>query len=138
MGGDRVLLDVPETLPLVDVDPALLERAVANLVENALRHSGRNDPVRISAATVADRIDLRVVDRGCGIPLSQRGRVFQPFQRLGDTASNTGVGLGLAVARGFVDAVGGELTVEDTPGGGVTMVIGLPIANRLATKECAS
>ena len=115
-GGDRVVVDVPETLPLVDVDPALLERAVANLVDNAVRHSGRNDPVRVEAAAVADRVDLRVVDRGCGIPLSQRERVFQPFQRLGDTASDTGVGLGLAVARGFVDAVGGELTVEDTPG----------------------
>ena len=87
---------------------------------------------------MADRVDLRVVDRGCGIPLAQRERVFQPFQRLGDTASDTGVGLGLAVARGFVDAVGGELTVEDTPGGGVTMVIGLPIATELSAEECAS
>jgi len=137
-GADRVLVDVSETLPLVDVDPALLERAVANVVDNALRHSGRSEPVRVEAAAVVDRIDLRVVDRGCGIPLSQRGRVFQPFQRLGDTASDTGVGLGLAVARGFVDAVGGELTVEDTPGGGVTMVIGLPIATRISTEECAS
>ena len=73
-----------------------------------------------------------------GFPLSQRERVFQPFQRLGDTASDTGVGLGLAVARGFVDAVGGELTVEDTPGGGVTMVIGLPLAIEVTTEERAS
>ena len=94
--------------------------------------------MRVEAAVVADRVDLRVVDRGCGIPLSQRGRVFQPFQRLGDTASETGVGLGLAVARGFVEAVGGELSVEDTPGGGVTMVIGLPIATPLVSKEWAS
>jgi len=137
-GAHRVVVDVPETLPLVDVDPALLERAVANVVDNALRHSGRSNPVRIEAAEVADRVDLRVVDRGCGIPLSERGRVFQPFQRLGDTANDAGVGLGLAVARGFVDAVGGELTVEDTPGGGATMVIGLPIATGLAIEECAS
>ena len=137
-GVRRVVVDVPETLPFVDVDPALLERAVANVIDNALRHSGRNDLVRVEAAAVGSRIDLRVVDRGCGIPVSQRERVFQPFQRLGDTASDTGVGLGLAVARGFVDAVGGELTVEDTPGGGVTLVIGLPISNEVPTKECAS
>ena len=64
--------------------------------------------------------------------------MFQPFQRLGDTANDTGVGLGLAVAQGFVDAVGGELTVEDTPGGGVTMVIGLPIAVEAPVQERAS
>ena len=133
-----VVVDVPETLPLVDVDPALLERAVANIVDNALRHSGHDELVRIEAAVVAGRVDVRVVDRGCGIPLAQRGRVFQPFQRLGDTASDTGVGLGLAVARGFVDAIGGELTVEDTPGGGVTMVIGLPLATGIPAEECAS
>lgn len=133
-----VVVDVPESLPRVDVDPALLERAVANVVDNAVRHSGLSIPVRVEAAAVAGRVDLRVVDRGCGIPLSQREHVFQPFQRLGDTASDTGVGLGLAVARGFVDAVGGELTVEDTPGGGVTMVIGLPLATEALTEECAS
>ena len=127
-GAQNVVVNVSESLPLVDVDPALLERAVANLVDNAVRHSGPGRGVRVEAAAVADRVDIRVVDRGCGIPVSQRERVFQPFQRLGDTANDTGVGLGLAVARGFVDAVGGELTVEDTPGGGVTMVIGLPIA----------
>jgi two-component system sensor histidine kinase KdpD len=137
--ANGVVVDVPESLPRVDVDPALLERAVANVVDNAVRHSGTGPSVRVEAAAVAGRVDLRVVDRGCGIPLAQRERVFRPFQRLGDTASDTGVGLGLAVARGFVDAVGGELTVEDTPGGGVTMVIGLPLAaTDVYTEECAS
>ena len=137
-----VVVDVPESLPLVDVDPALLERAIANVIDNAVRHSGQDRPVRVEGAVVADRVDLRVIDRGRGIPLAQRERIFRPFQRLGDTASDTGVGLGLAVARGFVDAVGGELTVEDTPGGGATMVIGLQIAARAAagipTEERAS
>ena len=126
-------------LPRVDVDPALARTSGR---ERRRQRGAALGPERSRFASkpraVADRVDLRVVDRGCGIPLSQRGRVFQPFQRLGDTASDTGVGLGLAVARGFVDAVGGELTVEDTPGGGVTMVIGLPIATRLPTEECAS
>ncbi len=82
-------------------DPALLERAVANLVANAVSHSPRARRIRIEAGAVADRVDLRVVDHGPGIPAADRERVFEPFQRLGDGA--TGVGLGLAVARGFVE-----------------------------------
>jgi len=120
--------DVPETLPLVHVDPALLERAVANLVENAIRHAPTGRPVRVNAGQVGNRVDLRVIDTGPGIPPDERERVFRPFQRLGDNPNGSGVGLGLAVAKGFVEAVGGELSVEDTPGGGTTMVVSLPIA----------
>jgi two-component system sensor histidine kinase KdpD len=128
----RVSVDVPETLPRVDADPALLERAVANLVDNALNWSPPDRPVRVEAGMGGDRIDLRVVDRGPGIPAGQREAVFQPFQRLGDGGSATreGVGLGLAVAKGFVEAMGGELTLEDTPGGGVTAIISLPVDER--------
>jgi two-component system sensor histidine kinase KdpD len=122
----NVVVDVPETLPRVRVDPALLERAVANIIDNAVRHSPDTAPVRVEAGAVAGRVDLRVVDRGCGIPVADRELLFQPFQRLGDTDNGSGVGLGLAVSRGFVIAVGGELTMEDTPRGGVTMVISLP------------
>jgi len=120
-----VAIDVPETLPRVQADPALLERAVANIVANAVRHGGERGPVRIEAGEVAGRVDLRIVDRGEGIPEDEREMAFLPFERLGDTDTTTGVGLGLAVAKGFVEAMGGELTMEDTPGGGVTMVIGL-------------
>ncbi len=116
-------VDVPETLPRVAVDAGLLERAVANLVENALRFAPPGQPVRIEAGAVAGRVDLRVVDRGCGIGAADRERVFRPFQRLGDNPNGTGVGLGLAVAKGFVEAMGGELSIEDTPGGGCTMVV---------------
>jgi two-component system sensor histidine kinase KdpD len=115
-----------ETLPRVQADPALLERAVANLAANAISASGPDQRVRVEAGAVGHRVDLRVVDRGHGIPMADRGRIFEPFQRLGDGGG--GVGLGLAVAKGFVEAMGGELTVEDTPGGGVTMVVGLPEA----------
>jgi two-component system, OmpR family, sensor histidine kinase KdpD len=125
--------DVPETLPLIHVDPALLERAVANLVENAIRHAPAGRPVRVIAGQVGDSVDLRVIDTGPGIPRDERDRVFRPFQRLGDNPNGAGVGLGLAVAKGFVEAVGGELSVDDTPGGGTTMVVTLPVVGATAS-----
>ena len=88
--------------------------------------SPADEPVRIEAGEVGDQIHLRVVDRGPGVAPEQRARLFEPFQRLGDESNGSGVGLGLAVARGLVAAVGGELSAEDTPGGGLTMVIALP------------
>jgi two-component system sensor histidine kinase KdpD len=119
-------IDVPETTPRVYADPALLERVLANVVDNAVTWSPAGEPVRIEAGTVGDRVHVRVVDRGPGIPVDARERVFQPFQRLGDSPNGTGVGLGLAVARGFVDAMAGDLTIDDTPGGGTTMTVNLP------------
>src|SRR5713101_1694814 len=124
----RVEVDVPETLPRVRADAALLERAVANVIENAIDWSPDGVRVRVEACTAQDRVDLHVVDQGPGIPPSQREEVFRPFQRLGDSSSDNGVGLGLAVARGFVEAMGGEISVEDTPGGGVTMIVSLAAA----------
>ncbi|HWW52867.1 MAG TPA: ATP-binding protein, partial [Acidimicrobiales bacterium] len=124
----NVVVDVAENLPVINTDPALLERAVANVIDNALSWSPAGQPVRVEAAAVAGRLDLRIIDRGPGIPPEQRDRIFQAFQRLGDKNSGTGVGLGLAVARGFVDALGGELTVDDTPGGGTTMVFSFKVA----------
>ena len=121
----RTTVDVPETVPLVDADPALLERAVANVVSNALAWSPPDQPVRIEAAPVQERVCLRVIDRGPGIPLSQRARIFEPFRRLGDRSTDAGVGLGLAVAHGFVTAMHGEISVDDTPGGGLTVTISL-------------
>ena len=123
--AEAVEVDVPETLPRVLADPGLLERALANIVANAVGWAPPDSPVRIGAGEVGDGVDLRVVDRGPGIAVADRERVFQPFQRLGDSASGEGVGLGLAVAKGFVEAMGGELELEDTPGGGLTMVIRL-------------
>jgi two-component system sensor histidine kinase KdpD len=121
---------VPESLPPVDADPALLERVVANLVDNAVAHSPPDAPVRVEAGEVGDRVLVRVVDRGPGIPAAERERVFQPFQRKGDSSRSrgAGVGLGLAVARGFTRAMGGDLVVDDTPGGGTTMVLDLAVA----------
>ena len=118
----RVVVAIPEAVPQIRTDGALLERAIANVVENALTWSPPGSPVIVTASQIEDRVVLRIVDRGPGIPEQMREAVFQPFQRLGDSPRG-GVGLGLAVARGFLEAVGGELSVEDTPGTGTTMVI---------------
>ncbi|MFE7278134.1 ATP-binding protein [Streptomyces sp. NPDC057623] len=131
LGGvpeDSVQLDVPETLPMVWVDKGLLERVVANIVENAVKYSRRDEPVLVSASAIADRVELRVVDRGPGVPDEAKERIFEPFQRYGDAPRGAGVGLGLAVARGFAEAMGGTVDAEDTPGGGLTMVLSLRMA----------
>lgn len=126
-----VVIDVPDDVPTVDADPALLERVLANLIDNAITHS-TDRPVRVEAGAVNDRVLVRVVDRGAGIPVADRERVFHPFQRLDDRGQRrgSGVGLGLAVARGFTLAMGGELAIEDTPGGGTTMILDLRRADR--------
>ncbi|MFE1308667.1 DUF4118 domain-containing protein [Streptomyces sp. NPDC058755] len=129
LGGvpeDSVELDIPETLPMVDVDRGLLERSVANVVENAVKYSPPGEPVLVAASALADRVEVRVVDRGPGVPDEAKSRIFEPFQRYGDSPRGAGVGLGLAVARGFAEAIGGTLNAEDTPGGGLTMVLSLP------------
>ncbi|WP_327725055.1 sensor histidine kinase KdpD [Streptomyces europaeiscabiei] len=132
LGGvpeDSVELDIPETLPMVAVDPGLLERSVANLVENAVKYSPAGERVLVAASAMADRVEVRVVDRGPGVPDEAKDRIFEPFQRYGDAPRGAGVGLGLAVARGFTEAMGGTLNAEDTPGGGLTMVLTVPAAS---------
>jgi two-component system, OmpR family, sensor histidine kinase KdpD len=122
-----ILVDVPEALPRVHADTALLERAVANVVANALQASPADKPIRIFAGALQGRVELAIADEGPGIPAGKREEVFRPFQRLGDQPRGNGVGLGLAVARGFVEAMDGTLAIEDTPGGGTTVTITLPI-----------
>ncbi|MEU2779250.1 ATP-binding protein, partial [Streptomyces sp. NPDC007162] len=128
-------LDVPETLPMVEADAGLLERSVANLVENAVKYSPYDRPVLVSASPLADRVEVRVVDRGPGVPDDAKERIFEPFQRYGDAPRGAGVGLGLAVARGFAEAMGGTLNAEDTPGGGLTMVLSLRAAGSVTAAE---
>jgi two-component system sensor histidine kinase KdpD len=117
-GADRIAVG---DLPTAYVDPGLLERVVANLVGNALRYS---DSVVVEGEPHASRVELRVVDHGPGVEAGDRARIFEPFQRRGDSGS--GVGLGLAVARGLTEAQGGTLDAAETPGGGLTMVLDLP------------
>ncbi|HBJ72471.1 MAG TPA: histidine kinase [Actinobacteria bacterium] len=126
---ESVVDETDESLPLIKTDAGLLERAVANLVENAVQHSPAGVPVRICAAVVPeDRLQLRIIDRGPGVAIDDRARMFLPFQRLGDAPAGSGVGLGLAVARGLAEAVGATIQVEDTPSGGLTMVMSIPLA----------
>jgi two-component system, OmpR family, sensor histidine kinase KdpD len=125
-GSDRVEVVVPPEAALVTADAGLLERVLANLVSNALAYAPADTSVRVDASADADRVRVRVVDTGPGVPVSERTRLFEPFQRLGDVPRGEGVGLGLAVARGLTESMGGVLTAEDTPGGGLTFVLDLP------------
>lgn len=143
----KVTIDVPEDLPWVQADAGLLERVVANLVDNARRFSPDDVPVRVHAAltdavgepdpvtagavsngATLSSVRLQVIDHGPGIPPSQWGKMFVPFQRLGDHDATASLGLGLAIAQGFTEAMHAELTPSATPGGGLTMTITLPVA----------
>jgi len=126
--AEAVELDIPDSLPDIDTDPALLERVIANLAANALRYSPPGMPPRLSASAHAGSVELRIADRGPGIPDSDRATMFTPFQRLGDTDNTTGVGLGLALSRGLMEAMGHTLVAEETPGGGLTMVLAIPVS----------
>ncbi|WP_228943089.1 sensor histidine kinase [Nocardioides sp. Leaf374] len=119
-----VSLEVAEDTPLVRTDAGLLERVVANLVANAVRVSD-GVAVRVLAHVQPTSVEVLVVDRGPGVPPAERARMFEPFQRLGDRSPG-GLGLGLAVARGLAEAVGATLEADDTPGGGLTMVLSVP------------
>lgn len=131
-GGGRIELRIPDTLPLVTADPGLLERVLANLVDNARRHVPDGEPVQIEAERQADRVLIRVVDHGPGITPERFEEIFTPFQRF-DDRHHTGVGLGLAIARGFTEAMKGHLTPSTTPGGGLTMTIDLEVADATPT-----
>jgi K+-sensing histidine kinase KdpD len=124
---ERVTVDVPEDLPLVRADPGLLERVLANLLDNALRHAPDASPVEIRAVAGESSARVVVVDHGPGVPADRLEAMFRPFQRLDDREAR-GVGLGLAVARGFVEAMGGVLIADGSAGEGLTMRLRLPLA----------
>jgi len=121
-GLDRVKVDVDDAV--VMADSGLLERVLANLIDNALRYAP-DSPIRVTAGQVGDRVLIAVIDEGPGIPRGSEEQLFAPFQRLGDHDTSIGVGLGLSVARGFVEAMGGTISATDTPGGGLTAEIDL-------------
>jgi two-component system sensor histidine kinase KdpD len=130
-GAGRLELDIPDALPLVVADAGLLERVIANLVDNADRHVPAGDKVLVRAYASEARVTVEVVDHGPGVAPDRMGEIFAPFQHFGDRTT-TGVGLGLAIARGFTEAMGGTLAASVTPGGGLTMTITLEVARAAA------
>jgi two-component system sensor histidine kinase KdpD len=125
--SSRLQLNVPEDFPLVSADPGLLERVLANLFSNALRHSPHSQPPQLRATALGDgTVALEVIDHGPGVADEDKERIFEPFTRL--DRHTQGVGLGLAVAKGFADAMGGSIAAGDTPGGGLTVTVSLPAA----------
>jgi two-component system sensor histidine kinase KdpD len=134
-----VVLEIDEDTPRVLADPGLLERVMANLIANACRFSPPDRVVTVRAEPLVTAeafasgaspgtVRVLVVDHGGGVPSSSWEEMFVPFQRLGDQHASGGVGLGLAIARGFMDAMGGSVAPQQTPGGGLTMVVSLPVA----------
>jgi two-component system sensor histidine kinase KdpD len=123
-----IVIAIPPDLPEVMADPPIMERVIANVTANALRYSPAGSPPFLTARARGDQVELRVVDHGPGVRAADRDRIFVPCQRLGDAGSSTGVGLGLAVSRGLIEAMHGTLVPEETPGGGLTMAISIPLA----------
>ncbi len=124
--ASSVRIAVPDDLPLVRTDPVLLERVLANLFSNALAHSPAGWPPELRACPAGPSVLLEVCDHGPGVPDEFKLRMFEPFERLGDRTAGNGVGLGLAVAKGFLEAMGGTIHAADTPGGGLTVHVSLP------------
>lgn len=127
--SELVRLAVDRDLPAVDADAAQLERAFANLLENAIRHGGGR-PITVRSRLVGDKIAIRVVDQGPGIPESEWGRIFEPFQSGAANGAGGGSGLGLAIAKGFVEANGGQIAVESVIGQGSSFVVDFPHGER--------
>ena len=134
-GPSQVELDLPPDLPPVMADAGLLQRVLVNLVDNAVRFTPEGQHVRLSASAFGGRVEIRVADQGPGVAAERIDEIFVPFQRLGDTDNLTGLGLGLALSKGFTEGMSGTLTAEETPGGGLSMVISLPAVERKARKR---
>jgi two-component system sensor histidine kinase KdpD len=131
---DQVVeLDVPDSLPLVDIDHLLIEQVLSNLLDNAHRHSPPGRPIVVAARRLAsDHVAVSVTDQGPGVPVNERSAVFESFVSF-DTGRRAG--LGLAIAKAFIEAHGGEIGVEDPPGGGAHIVFTLPIATSEILEE---
>jgi two-component system sensor histidine kinase KdpD len=133
--GRDIVVQMPDEFLDVLADPALVERVLVNVARNALRYSPPDRPPIIAVSEHAGYVETRIIDRGPGIPSTQWDTVFLPFQRLGDRDNGTGVGLGLALSRGLAEAMGGSLNPDNTPGGGLTMTLRLPLAQISETQQ---
>ena len=136
LSSDLTISNTPE-LPEVRTDAGLLERALANLISNAMTHGSSERKPSITLSRHGQSVQVRVIDYGRGIDLSDETKIFTPFRRLGDVNNKEGVGLGMALSKGLVEAVGGTLTLEETPGGGLTAVVSIPVAQKLEMNDGA-
>jgi len=127
-GPSEIDLSLDPDLPPLLADPVLLQRVLVNVIANARRHSPEGSRMLVTTSRLGAVAEIRIVDRGPGVAADRQETMFAPFQRLGDSDNTIGLGLGLALSRGFTEGMGGTLTPEDTPGGGLTMVIALPVA----------
>ncbi len=132
LGPDEVELALDPDLPPLRADPVLLQRVLVNVLSNAVRFTPDGQRARVATSRLAGVAEIRVIDHGPGVAPERRSDMFAPFQRLGDTDNTVGLGLGLALSRGFAEGMGGTLTPEDTPGGGLTMVIALPVESAMS------
>jgi len=130
----QIRVMIPAATPLAVADPALLERVLVNLLSNAIRYSPADSPATVTASALGDRVELRVIDQGPGVSQADRDQIFAPFPRQGDGSTSPGTGLGLALSRGLTEAMQGTLTPEDTPGGGLTMIVSLPAAGSVPAR----
>lgn len=135
LGPLDVKLRLDHGCALVPADPVLLQRVLVNLLVNAQRFSPPDGALSVTTSTFAQRLEIRIIDHGVGVDDDRKAAIFTPFQRLGDLDNATGLGLGLALSKGFVEAMNGTLIPEDTPGGGLTMVISLPLLDQPAQRE---
>ncbi len=128
-GSQQLLVDLPEDLPTILVDPVRLDQVLTNLVDNARRYAD-GQPITLAGRALDGWVELRVIDHGPGIPAAERDRIFDQFYRLRRNGRGPeGTGMGLAICRGIVSALGGQLRVETTPGGGATFMVRLPAAD---------
>jgi two-component system, OmpR family, sensor histidine kinase KdpD len=132
----KIRVMIPAATPLAVADPAMLERVQVNLLSNAIRYSPADSPATVTASALGDRVELRIIDQGPAVSQTDRHRIFAPFHRQagGSTPPGTGLGLGLALSRGLTEAMQGTLTPEDTPGGGLTMIVSLPAAGSVPAR----
>jgi two-component system, OmpR family, sensor histidine kinase KdpD len=128
LGPEEVELALDPDLPPLRADRVLLQRVLVNLLANGRRHSPSGARVRVTTSRLGGVAQIRIVDHGAGVAPERQDEIFAPFQRLGDTDNTTGLGLGLALSKGFAEGMGGTLAPEDTPGGGLTMVVALPLS----------
>lgn len=135
---DRLELALDPRLPMLKADPVLLQRVLVNVLANAVRHSPPGSRVRLSTSRLGSTAEIRVIDHGTGVAADRLDDMFSPFQRLGDTDNSAGLGLGLALSRGFTEGMGGTLAPEATPGGGLTMVIALPVEDGTSAKPAGT